>query len=53
VFALALVGMWYAIASQRVEGLVFAASAMLVLAVGLEAVDRQRDRTAESASTSA
>lgn len=48
--ALGVVGTGYAIASQRVEGLVFAAAVMVVLAVRLEAVDRRRDRTAEPAS---
>jgi membrane protease YdiL (CAAX protease family) len=51
--ALALVGMGYAIASRRVEGLVFAAAAMVALAVVLEALDRRQDPAAEPASTSA
>jgi len=45
------VGMGYAIASQRVEGLVFAAAAMVALAVGLEAIDRRRDPGAEPVSS--
>ncbi len=50
---LALVGMAYAIASERVDGLVFVAAGMVALAVGLEVMDRRRDRVAEPASTSA
>ena len=38
---LGLIGMGYAIASQRVEGLIYAAAAMLLVAVGLEAADRK------------
>jgi membrane protease YdiL (CAAX protease family) len=51
--ALAVVGAGYAIASRRVDGLIFAAAAMVVLAIGLEAVDRLRDQAAELTSTSA
>jgi membrane protease YdiL (CAAX protease family) len=39
---LGMVGMAYAIAAQRVDGLAFAAVGMLVAAVALEAVDRQQ-----------
>lgn len=49
--ALGVVGAGYAIASQRVEGLVYAATAMVVLAVGFEAVDRRQARADQSAST--
>src|SRR2546426_1152895 len=43
---LGVVGTGYAIASDRVGGLVFVAAAMVVLAVVLEAVDRRRGRAA-------
>jgi membrane protease YdiL (CAAX protease family) len=51
--ALGVAGAAYAIASQRVDGLVFAAAAMVVLAVGLEAMDRRAGRPPQSVSTSA
>jgi membrane protease YdiL (CAAX protease family) len=40
--ALGIIGAGYAIASQRVEALVYAAAAMVVVAVVLEALDRRR-----------
>lgn len=40
-------GTGYAIASARVEGFVFVAAVMVVLAVVLEAVDRRRERITE------
>jgi membrane protease YdiL (CAAX protease family) len=45
--ALGVVGTGWAIAAQRIERLVFAAAAMVVLAVGLEVVDRRRDRASD------
>jgi membrane protease YdiL (CAAX protease family) len=44
---LGVVGAGYAIASARVEGFVFVAAAMVVLAVFLEAMDKRRERAAE------
>jgi membrane protease YdiL (CAAX protease family) len=48
--ALGAVGAGYAIASQRAGGMVYVAAAMVGLAVGLEAMERGRERSAESAS---
>jgi membrane protease YdiL (CAAX protease family) len=45
--ALGVAGASWAIAAQRVERLQLVAAAMVVLAVGLEVVDRRRVRTAE------
>ena len=42
--ALGLLGTGWAIAAQRIQPLQFAAAAMVVLAVGLEFVDRRRTR---------
>jgi hypothetical protein len=43
--ALGLLGIGYAIVSRRFNSLEFAGAAMVVLAVGLEAMDRRRDGT--------
>ena len=48
--ALGVIGVGYAIASQRIEGLVFAAATMVIVALVLEAVDRRSDRVLEGAS---
>ena len=45
--ALALLGTGYAIAAARVERLQLAAAGMVVLAVGLEAIERRRDLAAK------
>jgi membrane protease YdiL (CAAX protease family) len=42
--ALGLIGAGYVIAAQRIDGLVFAAAAMVAIAVGLETLDRRRNR---------
>ena len=42
--ALAVVGAGYAIAGARFDSLTYLASAMVVCAVGLEAMERQRNR---------
>ncbi len=44
--ALAVVGTGYAIAGARIERLAFVAAGMVVAAIGLEAMDRRRDRAA-------
>lgn len=48
---LGVAGTGYAIASVRIEGFVFVAAVMVVLAVILEAVDRRRERTVEPLSS--
>jgi membrane protease YdiL (CAAX protease family) len=45
---LGVIGAAWAIASQRIERLEYVASGMVVLAVGLEIIDRKRQRSSES-----
>jgi hypothetical protein len=51
--ALAVVGAGYAIAGARFDSLTYLAAAMVVFAVGLEAMERQRNRIDSEVSTSA
>ena len=51
--ALAVVGAGYAIAGARFDSLTYLAAAMVVFAVGLEAMERRRNRTVSGVSASA
>jgi membrane protease YdiL (CAAX protease family) len=51
--ALAVLGAGYAIAGARFDSLTYLAAAMVVFAVGLEAMERQRNRLVSEVSTSA
>jgi membrane protease YdiL (CAAX protease family) len=51
--ALAVVGAGYAISGARFDSLTLLAAAMVVFAVGLEAMERQRNRPVSEVSTSA
>jgi membrane protease YdiL (CAAX protease family) len=50
---LAIVGAAYAVAAGRIEGLQLAAVALLLVAIGLEAIERRTSRVEKSASASA
>jgi len=51
--ALGVVGVGYAVLSRQIEGLAYVAAAMVLVAVGFEAVDRRRHRVVQPISTPA